>query len=111
MTLERWYHRAAVMLWPSESRFDMLCEAGVKAAVGGLEQMVKQWKRAPKTRTGSDQQQCLEFADRIIAHWPEQQFASGSPLGTYDYGEYDYSATTTAMTTTSSAKPRLMRRS
>ena len=48
MTLERWYHRVAVMLWPSESRFDVLCEAGVKAAVGGLEQMVKQWKRAPK---------------------------------------------------------------
>ena len=83
MTLERWYHRAAVMLWPEESRFDVLCEAGVKAAVGGLELMIKQWKRAATSEQAERKQRCLEFADRIITHWPEQEFASGSYAGGY----------------------------
>lgn len=76
MTLERWYHRAAVVLWPVESRFDVLCEAGVEAAVGGLEQMVGQWKRARKSERAAIEQPCLEFAGRIIARWPDRAFAS-----------------------------------
>lgn len=75
MTLERWYHRAAIVLWPAQSRFDVLCEAGVEAAVGGLEQMVGQWKRAKKSEQERLKQPCLEFANRIISHWPERKFA------------------------------------
>jgi hypothetical protein len=89
MTLERWYHRAAVMLWPEESRFDVLCEAGMKAAVGGLEQMVKQWKGATGSEAAAIKGRCVEFADRIIAHWPEQEFDSGSRGSGYAYGEPD----------------------
>ncbi len=76
MTLERWYHRAAVLLWPTESRFDVLCEAGVKAAVGGLEQMMWRWKQAKPSERKILKQPCLEFAGRIIARWPERKFAS-----------------------------------
>lgn len=77
MTLERWYHRAAILLWPTASRFDVLCEAGVTAAVGGLEQMVQHWKQASKSKQRELLPPCLEFARRIIAHWPEQNYASG----------------------------------
>ncbi|MEX1229189.1 MAG: 2OG-Fe(II) oxygenase [Planctomycetaceae bacterium] len=73
MTLERWYHRAAVMLWPTTSRFDVLCDAGVESAVGGLAVMVKQWKRAAKSKQTPLKQPCLEFAGRIIAHWPSRE--------------------------------------
>lgn len=87
MTLERWYHRAAIMLWPAESRFAVLCEAGVEAAVGGLEQMIQQWKQAQKSEQPALKQPCLEFARQIIAHWPEREFASGH---WNDFGdEYD----------------------
>ena len=91
MTLERWYHHAAVVLWPEESRFDVLCEAGVQAAVGGLEEMVNQWKQAPKSDQAAIKERCLEFADRIIAHWPEQKFGSGSVGGRDDIGEFEIS--------------------
>jgi hypothetical protein len=74
MTLERWYRRAAIVLWPAERRFDLLCEAGVEAAVGGLAQMVEQWKQAKKREQGSLRQPCVEFAKRIIANWPEKKF-------------------------------------
>jgi hypothetical protein len=91
MTLERWYHRAAVLLWPAESRFDVLCEAGVEAAVGGLEQMVRRWKEAPKSEQEQLKQSCLDFARRIIAHWPERKSASGYPAayGDSDFGDED----------------------
>jgi hypothetical protein len=90
MTLERWYHRAAVMLWPEDSRFDVLCEAGVTSAVGGLEQMIKQWERAPQSeRAEIDKQRCLEFAGRIIAHWPKREFASGFYGSAHFDDEYD----------------------
>jgi hypothetical protein len=75
MTLERWYHRAAMVLWPAKRRFNVLCEAGVEAAIGGLAQMVKQWKQAKKSEQGPLQQSCVEFAKRIIASWPERKFA------------------------------------
>mgnify|MGYP000179807652 CR=1 FL=1 len=34
MTIERWYHRAAVVIWPRERHFDVLCGAGTDAAIG-----------------------------------------------------------------------------
>jgi predicted 2-oxoglutarate/Fe(II)-dependent dioxygenase YbiX len=89
MTLQRWYHRAAVVLWPAASRFDVLCEAGVKAAVGGLEQMVRQWKHARESEREALKRQCLEFAGRIIARWPEQKFAHGPPGGYFYDGQDD----------------------
>jgi hypothetical protein len=91
MTLERWYHRAAVVLWPAGARFDILCEAGVAAAVGGLEQMVRRWRQAGKDEQETLKQDCLDFARRIIAHWPERPFAHGLPVDDsyLDYGEED----------------------
>lgn len=90
MTLERWYHRAAVVLWPAESRFDVLCEAGVEAAVGGLGQMVRRWKQAGKSEQESLQTQCVEFARQIIAHWPERSFGprERTAYGTRQYEEF-----------------------
>lgn len=78
MTLERWYHRAAVLLWPAEARFDVLCGAGENAAVGGLEQMVRRWKQAKQGDQEALKQSCVEFATQIIARWPERKFAFGS---------------------------------
>lgn len=50
MTLERWYRCATVVIWPRREHFAVLCGAGTDAAIGGLEPMVKQLKRASKAR-------------------------------------------------------------
>lgn len=89
MTLERWYHRAAIILWPAESRFDVLSEAGVEAAVGGLEQMVRRWKQTRKSEQAEILTSCLEFARRIIACWREGNYRSSRFVG---YGGRDYDA-------------------
>src|SRR6266478_4183010 len=77
MTLERWYHRAAVLLWPIACRFDLLCAAGARAAVGGLEQMVGRWKQCRTGVREGLEQECREFAERIMAHWPERKYTNG----------------------------------
>ena len=45
MTLERWYHRAAIVIWLRDQHFAVLCGAETEAAVGGLEAMVKALRR------------------------------------------------------------------
>lgn len=75
MTLDRWYHYAAVLLWPAESRFDVLCEAGVESAIGGLELLVQQWAKAKDDDKAALKSSCLDFADRIIARWPARKYA------------------------------------
>jgi len=77
MTLQRWYHRAAVVLWPVAARFDVLCEGGVQAAVGGLQQMVRQWQKAKKSDRAELKQSCIDFANGIISHWPERLSGHG----------------------------------
>jgi hypothetical protein len=69
MTLERWYHRAAVVIWPREKHFAVLCEAGIDAALGGLEPMVKQLRRAAQPVREAQRQDCLRFAAAIIDAW------------------------------------------
>jgi len=73
MTLERWYHRAAVVIWPRERHFEVLCGAGTGASIGGLQTMVMQLKRAAQARRDA-QRQALYFGlhknDRILRSRP-----------------------------------------
>ena len=69
MTLERWYHRAAVVIWPEKLNFEVLCDAGTDAAIAGLRSMVFALKKTPKSDQHKHREQCLEFAKAIIKTW------------------------------------------
>ena len=69
MTLERWYHRAAIVIWPRDQHFAVLCGAGTEAAVGGLEAMVKALRRGSKAQREAKRLDCLQFAGTIIDGW------------------------------------------
>jgi len=69
MTLERWYHRAALVFWPREKHFAVLCGAGTDAAIGGLEPMVERLGQASKAHRDVQRQECLAFAAAIIDTW------------------------------------------
>ena len=69
MTLERWYHRAAIVLWPRERHFAVLCGAGTEAAVGGLEAMVKELRRGSKAQREATRRDGLNLAGAIIDGW------------------------------------------
>lgn len=81
MTLERWYHRAAVLLWPSASRLGVLLDAGVDAAVGGLAAMVDAWAgtKARSKEKAALGEECRSFARRLIAAWPSRRRSDAPP--------------------------------
>ncbi|TVS19433.1 MAG: 2OG-Fe(II) oxygenase [Planctomycetaceae bacterium] len=69
MTLERWYHRAAVVIWPRSKHFHVLCSAGTDASIGGLEPLVNRLKRATKAKRKELHRECLAFASAILDSW------------------------------------------
>lgn len=75
MTLDRWYHRAAIVLWPADWHFSVLRSAGITAAVGGLEQLVAEWQQAKTSDQPAFKQECLAFARQLIAEWPKIEYA------------------------------------
>lgn len=83
MTLERWYHRAAVVVWPRRNHFQVLCGAGTDTAIAGLEQMVKKWKRSRKSDEPAVRSTCLQFAEAIADTW------SPDRVGYFSYREPD----------------------
>jgi hypothetical protein len=74
MTLERWYHRAAIVIWPKQNNFTVLCDAGTDAAISGLKSMVGKWKRTRKSDQPEQRKSCLEFATAIIQTWSSPRF-------------------------------------
>ncbi len=69
MTLERWYHRAAVVIWPRSKHFHVLCSAGTDASIGGLEPLVRRLPRARKAQREELRRECLAFASAILDSW------------------------------------------
>ncbi len=75
MTLERWYHRAAVVIWPRSVHFDVLCNAGTGTAIGGLHVMTKSLSRVAKSKREAAVQEATYFAFAIIGSWqPKSQY-------------------------------------
>lgn len=68
MTLERWYHRAAIILWPRSHQLQVWCDAGTDAAIAGLNQMVVKLKKTKKNRE-KRLGECRRFAAKIIETW------------------------------------------
>ena len=69
MTLERWYRRAAVVIWPQADNFDVLCASGTDASIAGLQAMVAQLKTIPKKDRDSRRADGVRFAAAIIRTW------------------------------------------
>ncbi len=71
-TLERWYRRAVVVVWPPDRTFRILAREGQAAALPELERM------ADESKKPDDLESCREFARRMIACWkPRHSFARG----------------------------------
>jgi hypothetical protein len=83
MTLDRWYRHGAILLWPNDRHFDILCDVGNQAAVAGLTALVRQWQKAGKKEAPELRGKCLEFASTIIERW------DANPYRDYDFDDFD----------------------
>ena len=69
MTLERWYHRAAIVLWPRSCRLSVWCESGTESAISGLAQMIRETEAAKPAVRAEKLETCRQFATEIVATW------------------------------------------
>lgn len=88
MTLERWYHRAAVVIWPRAKHFQVLCSAGTDASIGGFVAMVKRLKRASKVKGEELRKECGLFATAIIETWQPAPYRSSRDEPDIDRGVF-----------------------
>ncbi len=68
MTLERWYHRAAIILWPRRNQVRIWRNAGTDAAIAGLNTLYTQLNKTKKDRSVR-LEECRELAQQIMQSW------------------------------------------
>jgi hypothetical protein len=70
-TLDRWYHRSALVVWHREHHFDIVASCGAAASMPLFRSMVAKLAGMPKKRREEAQTDCLRFARAMIARWPQ----------------------------------------
>src|SRR5207248_3419880 len=69
-TLDRWYHRSAIVLWHRAHHFDVVASCGAAASLPLFRSMMAKLARTPKKRLEEARTDCIRFARAIIAKWP-----------------------------------------
>ncbi len=87
-TLDRWYHRSALVLWSRDQHFDVVAASGAGSAIPLFISMVAKLAKTAKKRIDEARADCVRFARAILAHWPRRLRASYDPrqpkLAVYD---------------------------
>ena len=74
MTLDHWYHHAAVLLWPESQHFTILCDRDSRAIGPVLVKMVTDWA---SSKDQGLKDRCLRFATAILSGWSDNPHAWG----------------------------------
>jgi hypothetical protein len=69
-TLDRWYHRSALVLWLRDHHFDVVANCGTAVTIPLLHSMTAKLAKTPKKRFDEVRADCRRFAGAIIAQWP-----------------------------------------
>lgn len=71
-TLDRWYHRSAILVWHRDHHFDVVAKCGAEVSVPLLKSLVTKLAKTPKNRRAEARADCIRFARAIISRWPRQ---------------------------------------
>ncbi len=69
-SLDRWYHRSAIVLWHRDHHFDVVASCGLAVSIPLFEGMMKKLAKTPKKRLEAARSDCVRFARAIVAQWP-----------------------------------------
>jgi hypothetical protein len=72
-SFERTYRRAALVLWPNDKVFAVLCQAGLAVTLPYLEDLVRRWAVSRAGRQSPLWQEAHNLAGHMLAQWPKQQ--------------------------------------
>ncbi len=69
VSMECWYHQAALVIWPQHRHFYQLCQAGQHYAIPQLNEMVQNLVILGVATNSQQWQPCQQFATEIIKEW------------------------------------------
>lgn len=76
-TLERWYHRSALVVWHRDQHFDVVASCGAADSIPLFVSMAKKLAKTPKKRLDASRRDCIRFARAIVAQWPRRSMGYG----------------------------------
>jgi hypothetical protein len=76
-TLDRWYHRSAIVLWHRAHHFDVVANSGAAFSIPLFRSMAAKLAKTPKKRLEEARTDCIRFARAIIARWPRGHIGFG----------------------------------
>ena len=79
-SLDRWYHRAALVVWPKKYKYSILVQAGPTASVSELSSLTKKMRQAKHREKATLLQECQSFAHAIIAHGKFESTEKNKPI-------------------------------
>ena len=77
-TLDRWYHRSAIVVWHRDHHFDVVASSGAAESLPLFCSMAVKLAKVPKKRLEAARGDCIRFARAIIACWPRRDVGYGS---------------------------------
>jgi hypothetical protein len=71
-TLDRWYHRSALVVWHRDYHFDVIASSGTIDSIPLFCAMAAKLAKTPKKRLEETRDDCIHFARAIISRWPRR---------------------------------------
>jgi hypothetical protein len=68
-TLDRWYRHAAIIIWPQNQHFNIICQMGTRTAISELKRMVQDLPAAAPDQLPALKTRCLELDHKTINGW------------------------------------------
>ncbi len=65
MTLARWYRHAAIVVWPDDRHFDVLCDGALPDVIASLRQAVEASRKNPTDDAARER--CVDFAWKVTS--------------------------------------------
>ncbi len=73
-SFERFYQRAAFVLWPSDRRGAVLAAGGLGVSIPALRDLIRRWEAAGAKVGDAGWREAQRLASAIRAHWPQESW-------------------------------------
>ncbi len=71
-TLDRWYHKSAIVIWPNSQRFNVITQMGLEYAIKKFLELVAKRSKLKNEKLDNATLECIAFAQAIVRQWPDR---------------------------------------
>ena len=73
LTIDRWYHRAAMVVWPAGADLQLLCDRGLAIGLSELQKWIKLMSKSSAAKREILLDEACELASIIVERWAVQK--------------------------------------